>query len=949
MRTTRAVLRIVICLALIGLAAPLPAMAQIDRGTRDRVVPAAVEVAAAALWKDDDVSFTFPVPMGSGTIVTPDGLILTNHHVVADEELGSVIESWNTEADQQFPGVEISLIPDEFLIMTSDGVSDPVESYTAIVVADDPRLDLAVLRITADASGNADAVASEVFPFVSPGDSSTMGLGDRVHVFSYPSIGGDTLTYTPGVVSGFQREEGISGVAWITTDAVMSGGSSGGTAINDAGELIGVPTQGSELDCRPGDTNRDGVVDVNDIGCIPTGGSLGQLRPINQALPLLEEAAAASTNASAGQVSLVTPTSVASQAVEAPVRQPDLARLALSPADVENEGMADFVVTWSQMIDQRGVPAMLGLEGSWTDRLAETHVEKVYQLALTNEESSGPSTTVSSTIWQYPTVADAENGFAFTEQELEETYRIADLPADTFGDESELSTWAYTDSGTGQEMVSFEATARSGALVGTVRVGGPVANEQELRAQAVQLGTALAGRLETAPTVEDPLSGRVVRVTANGNGGTADFYLIQDGNAVPTSWYSEPNGANEWTEYWQSLGVIDGYETEVYLPDGVFPAPGRAGARLYEFDDAEDATSFVNGFEETLASVVTDLQEVATAPRYGDQSRTFSYETDWWPDVDPENRIVTVIRDGATVAAVEVTATQPIPAGVVRGLASAQAECLESGCPSLTIDAPAWLLALPTPDTSGTSSDSQTSVSQAATDNVPPTAQPTPLPTATSTPAPTATAAPEPTVTLTPEPIAEIWGLYEEFDDPGVMDTSDSPVSTWDIEEGVFRLAITEPGNIDGVTISNMPTDGRNIALVTDIKATTGWGEIMLWMIAEDGVTEWHFAVDPVARQWSLYRASTTDSDLFYWVEPRPLPAAVGAEINQVEVDVIDGAPVLYVNGVDVVTPSGVAMPEIPGSLTLGFGAGVNPESLSGAGEFFRVDFEAVSLFEIAE
>ena len=32
-----------------------------------------------------------------------------------------------------------------------------------------------------------------------------MGLGDRVHVFSYPSIGGDALTYTPGVVSGFLR------------------------------------------------------------------------------------------------------------------------------------------------------------------------------------------------------------------------------------------------------------------------------------------------------------------------------------------------------------------------------------------------------------------------------------------------------------------------------------------------------------------------------------------------------------------------------------------------------------------------------------------------------------------------------------------------------------------------------------------------------------------------
>ncbi|MFN8675550.1 MAG: serine protease [Thermomicrobiales bacterium] len=954
MRTLRAVLGIVMCCALSGLAGAVPALAQIDRATRDRVVPAAVEVAAAALWEENDFSFTFPVPVGSGTIVTPDGLILTNHHVVADDDLEAVIDSWNSEAEQQFPGVEISLIPDQFLILTSDGVNDPVQSYTAVVVADDVRLDLAVLRIAADASGDSAAIAGEVFPFVPLGDSSTMGLGDRVHVFSYPSIGGDTLTYTPGVVSGFQREEGISGVAWITTDAVMSGGSSGGTAINDAGELVGVPTQGSELDCRPGDTNRDGVVDVNDIGCIPTGGSLGQLRPINQALPLLADAAAASSQINA-VATTVAPTPVSTQTLDRPPGEPDLPRLALSPVDVGREGMAGFVIDWSQMVDQRGVPALIGLDDAWTDRLAETNLEKVYLLALINQEHAGAPTTITSTLWQYPSAGDAENGFAFTEEELEDTYRISDLPAETFGDESELSTWTYTDSTTGEEMVSYEATARVGALVGTARVGGPVSNGQVLQAEAVNLGTALADRLMAAEGDETALSARVVRVTAEGNGGTADYYLTQDGEAAPTRWYAVPDGATEWTDYWRSIGVVDGYETEIYLPPGIFPAPGRVGVRLYEFDDVAAATSYVNSYEDGLDTVVTELREVPTAPAYGDQSRTFSFQTDWWADVEPEYRIVTVMRVGTTVAAVEVAATQPIPAGVVRGIATAQAECLTSGCASLTIDAPAWLMALPAPASASTSNDAQTTVSQAATDVAPPAVTVTPEPTATRPPEPTATATPKPTATPvptpiptpTPEPVAEIWGLYEEFDDPDVLDTSDSPVSTWDIADGAFRLAITEPGNIDGVTISNMPTEGRDVSLVAEIGPTAGWGEIMLWMIAEDGITEWHFAIDPVAEQWSLYRASTTDSDLFYWVEPRPLPAAVGDEIQQIDVEVIDGAPLLYVNGVDVVTPSGVEMPEVPGSLTLGFGAGVNPGSLSGAGEFFSVDFESVTLFEI--
>ena len=432
---------------------------------------------------------------------------------------------------------------------------------------------------------------------------------------------------------------------------------------------------------------------------------------------------------------------------------------------------------------------------------------------------------------------------------------------------------------------------------------------------------------------------------------------MQEGEAVPTRWYAVPDGAAEWTDYWRSIGVVDGYETEIYLPEGAIPAPGRVGIRLYDFDNVADARSYLETYDDGLDEVVTGLRELSNAPRYGDESRVFTFQSDWWTEVDPEYRVVTVMMAGTTVATVEVAATQPIPVGVVRGISGAQATCLTEGCTSLTIDAPAWFTALPAPEGSAASGDGQASVSDATTGTMPPEIATSPEPTATATPEPTATAIPEPTVTPTPEPTAtptpepvfELWGLYEEFDDPSVLDTSDTAVSTWDIENGVFRLAITEPGNIDGVTLSNMPTEGRNVSLVADIGETTGWGEILLWMIGDDGVTEWHFAVDPVASQWSLYRSSTADSDLFYWVEPRPLPANVGPGIEQVEIQVIDGRPLLFVNGVDVVSPSGIEMPDVPGNLTLGFGAGVNPGSLSGAGEYFSVDFEAITLFEIAE
>ena len=182
-----------------------------------------------------------------------------------------------------------ALDEDHVLILGTDGASVPEPIYTAEVVAEDHALDLAVLRITGDEYG-ATLSDAPALPFVPLGDSSTVRQGDPLDLFGYPMIGGDTLTYTDGVVSGFDFEEGIDGPAWITTNATMSGGSSGGAALDRAGRLIGVPTQGTELDCRPGDTNRDGTIDAEDVGCIPTGGSIGQLRPIALALPLLADA-----------------------------------------------------------------------------------------------------------------------------------------------------------------------------------------------------------------------------------------------------------------------------------------------------------------------------------------------------------------------------------------------------------------------------------------------------------------------------------------------------------------------------------------------------------------------------------------------------------------------------------------------------------------------------------
>ncbi len=210
---------------------------------------------------------------GSGSLISPDGLILTNAHVL--------------EVDESCPYDTIGVS----LLARSD--QPPELLYLADLLVIDPFLDLAVVRIAADLNG---APVAASFPYLELGDSGAVNLGDQLLVLGYPGIGGDTITLTRGAVSGFTEERDIEGRAWIKTDATISGGNSGGSAVNSDGELVGVPTiagSGANVDptdCRViQDTNGDGFLDDRDT-CIPIGGFINGLRPVNLALPLIEDA-----------------------------------------------------------------------------------------------------------------------------------------------------------------------------------------------------------------------------------------------------------------------------------------------------------------------------------------------------------------------------------------------------------------------------------------------------------------------------------------------------------------------------------------------------------------------------------------------------------------------------------------------------------------------------------
>lgn len=210
---------------------------------------------------------------GSGTFLDASGTILTNFHVIANEG----------ECRYSRIGIEVTTASDR----------EPELRYIAQAYAVSREHDLAVIRLTSTVDGSP---VTETTPFLTLGDSNTLRLGDDLKLIGYPAIGGQTVTFTSGKVAGFALEPNIDGHAWIKTDGTIAGGNSGGLAANASGQLVGVPTRassggtGAVTDCRVvQDTNDDGQVNGEDT-CIPIGGFVNALRPVNLAVPLIEEA-----------------------------------------------------------------------------------------------------------------------------------------------------------------------------------------------------------------------------------------------------------------------------------------------------------------------------------------------------------------------------------------------------------------------------------------------------------------------------------------------------------------------------------------------------------------------------------------------------------------------------------------------------------------------------------
>ncbi len=175
---------------------------------------------------------------GSGTIIDPKGIILTNRHVVEGAYMNTCfigfIESIGQEPNFGISG-NYNLAEVKYQTTSND-------------------MDAAILYL--------DNPINKIYPYVNIWNSNSDALqfGDKIEVIGFPSIGGSTITYTSGDFSGFGDKLDWSKNC-VKTTAIIGHGNSGGAAYNMNGQFIGMPTW-----VLPGKLNSMGyILSVNSI------------------------------------------------------------------------------------------------------------------------------------------------------------------------------------------------------------------------------------------------------------------------------------------------------------------------------------------------------------------------------------------------------------------------------------------------------------------------------------------------------------------------------------------------------------------------------------------------------------------------------------------------------------------------------------------------------------
>jgi len=177
------------------------------------------------------------VGTGSGVIISEDGYIVTNNHVIKDAQ-----------------DIEITL--------------NNRKSYKAKLIGTDAKMDIALLKIDADGK----------LPYSTFADSDNVKVGEWVLAVGNPY--NLTSTVTAGIVSAKARNLDTNGIqSFIQTDAAVNPGNSGGALVNTRGELVGINTMISSMTgsyvgysfAVPSNITRKIIEDIMEFGNVQRG------------------------------------------------------------------------------------------------------------------------------------------------------------------------------------------------------------------------------------------------------------------------------------------------------------------------------------------------------------------------------------------------------------------------------------------------------------------------------------------------------------------------------------------------------------------------------------------------------------------------------------------------------------------------------------------------------
>jgi S1-C subfamily serine protease len=219
------------------------------------------KTAVKIVWgvaKSDSISWC---STGSGAQIVRAGLIITNRHVIE-------------RPDAEYDCEENSSL---WVLYQDDQKTGTYFWFPGKVIAEDSRHDLALVEVNFQGRE-----LSPTWPVLQIAElTNEPALGAPIRIFSYPAIGGNSVTFTSGFIAGWARDQlANEDAAVLKLDATVSGGSSGSAVLSASGEVIGVVMQGGVstdesipgIDCREWyDTNGDGSINEADT-CQILGG-----------------------------------------------------------------------------------------------------------------------------------------------------------------------------------------------------------------------------------------------------------------------------------------------------------------------------------------------------------------------------------------------------------------------------------------------------------------------------------------------------------------------------------------------------------------------------------------------------------------------------------------------------------------------------------------------------